>query len=125
MFIKLLSLHYKQKVMSENKKDWRIDEFEAYLLFYCANADFVETAEEKKFIHEKVSDEVYTKIHLEFIKDSDIERINKIISTAENLNLSKEQVSTIFNEIEGLFNADGKFDILERQVFIGLKRILR
>ena len=62
--------------MSDNTTNWRKDELEAYLLFYCANADFVESDEEKKFIHSRVSDEVYSKIHLEFIKDKDFTRIN-------------------------------------------------
>ena len=111
--------------MNEYSTTWRKDEFEAYLLFYCANADFVETDEEKKFIHSKVSDEVYTNMHLEFIKDKDYDRIQKIIEAADRLELSKSELDTLFNEINELFNADGKFDILEREVFIGLKRVLR
>jgi leucyl-tRNA synthetase len=49
--------------MSEYSTKWSKEELEAYLLFYCANADFIETDEEKKFIHSKVSDNVYTKTY--------------------------------------------------------------
>lgn len=111
--------------MSENTTNWRKDELEAYLLFYCANADFVESEDEKKFIHSRVSDEVYSKIHLEFIKDKEYTRIQKIIEAAERLELSKEEVSILFKEIEALFSTDGKFDILEKEKFIGLKRVLK
>lgn len=111
--------------MSEHKTNWRKDELEAYLLFYCANADFVVTEEEKIFIHSRVADEVYSKIHLEFIKDKDYTRIQKIIDAAERLELSKEEVNTLFKEIESMFNADGKYDILEKEIFIGLKRVLK
>jgi hypothetical protein len=111
--------------MSENTTKWRKDELEAYLLFYCANADFVETEEEKIFIHSRVSDEVYSKIHLEFIKDKDYTRIQKIIEAAERLELSKKEVNTLFKEIESLFNADGKYTILEKEIFIGLRRVLK
>ena len=63
-------------------------------------------------------------MHLEFINDNDYKRIQKIIDTAERLNLSKTNINEFFKEIEDLFNADGKFDILEKEVFIGLKRVL-
>ena len=111
--------------MSEYTTNWNKKELEAYLLFYCANADFVETEEEKKLIHDKVSDEVYTKMHLEFIKDNDYQRIQKIIDTSERLGLTKAEIDEFFNEMLEIFNADGKYDILERELYIGLKRILK
>lgn len=111
--------------MSEHQTNWSREELEAYLLFYCANADFVETDEEKKVIHSKVSEEVYTKMHLEFTKDSDYQRIQKIISTAERFELSKEEVNILLNEAMEVFHADGKFDILEKEIFIGLRRVLK
>lgn len=111
--------------MSEFKTNWKKDELEAYLLFYCANADFVETKEERDIIHEKISDEVFTKIHLEFIKDNDYKRIQKIIDTVERLELSKEEIDKFFKEMENLFEADGKFDMQERELYIGLKRIFK
>ncbi len=111
--------------MSDYSTQWKKEDLEAYLLFYCANADFVETEEEKKLIHEKVSEEVYTKMHLEFIKDNDYTRIQKIINTSERLALTIEDFNILFKEIEELFNADGEFNLLEKEIFIGLKRVLK
>lgn len=111
--------------MSEYRTKWSKEEFEAYLLFYCANADYVETPEEKELIHNKISEEVYTAIHLEFNKDNDYIRIQKIIDSAERLELSKQEIDDFYKEIEELFNVDGKFDILEREIYIGLKRVLK
>jgi len=111
--------------MSEFKTEWRKDEFEAYLLFYCANADFVETEEEKKFIHDRVSENVYSKIHLEFTKDNDYQRIQKIIHSAERLELTKAEIEILFKEIEAIFKTDGHYDLIEKEIFKGLKRVLK
>lgn len=111
--------------MSEYTTNWNKKELEAFLLFYCANADFVETEEEKKLIHNKVSDEVYIKMHLEFTKDNDYQRIQKIIDSAERLQLSKEEINTLYSEIEELFYSDGNYDMLEKELYIGLKRVLK
>lgn len=111
--------------MGTEKTNWNREEFEAYLLFYAANADFIETEEERALIHSKVSQKAYIKMQAEFEKDTDYERIQKIIATAERFELTKEEVDTLFNEISQLFEADGKIDILERSVFIGLKRVLK
>lgn len=111
--------------MSQENTNWSREEFEAYLLFYAANADFVESEEEKKVIHSKVSETAYAKMHAEFEKDKDFTRIQKIINTAERFELSKQEVDGLFSEIAEIFEADGKVDILEREIFIGLKRVLK
>jgi len=108
-----------------NTTDWTREEFEAYLLFYCANADFVETEEEKKLIHSKVSDNAYNKMHAEFEADNDYQSIQKIIHTAERFELSKNELDGLFQEINQVFLSDGKMDMMEREIFIGLKRILK
>ncbi len=111
--------------MSQEQTNWSREEFEAYLLFYCANADLIITDEEKQLIHKKVSDEAFNAIKAEFEADKDYTRIQKIINTAERFELTKDEIQTIFNEITQLFEADGKVDILEKEVFIGLKRVLK
>lgn len=111
--------------MSQEQTNWSREEFEAYLLFYCANADFVITEEEKQLIHDKVSDAAYENMKTEFEADKDYTRIQKIIHTAERFELTKEEIQTLFNEITELFEADGNVDILEKEVFIGLRRVLK
>lgn len=111
--------------MSDTQTNWSREEFEAYLLFYAANADFIESNAEKKLIHSKVSETAYSKMHAEFEKDNDYNRIQKIIATVERFELSKEEIEVLLNEVAQLFEADGKIDILEREYFIGLKRLLK
>ena len=64
-------------------------------------------------------------IHLEFTKDNDYKRIQKIIATAERFELSKEEINILLNEAMEIFEADGHVDILEREMFIGLRRVLK
>lgn len=111
--------------MSDITTNWSREEFEAYLLFYAADADFIQTEEERKLIHSKVSEAAFAKMNAEFQKDNDFIQIQKIIATVERFELSKEEINTLLLEVTQLFEADGKIDILEREYFIGLKRLLK
>ena len=109
--------------MSEINPHFSKDEFHAYLLFYCANADFVEQEEEMEFIKSKTENEVFEKMHKQFQKDNDFQRIQKIERTLDALEYTKEQKELLLEEIQALFMSDGKFPILERNAYLGLKHI--
>lgn len=99
--------------MNEINPHFSKDEFHAYLLFYCANADFVEQEEEIDFIKSKTEDSVFEKMLKQFQKDNDFQRIQKIKRTLDALEYTKEQKELLLEEIQALFMADGKFPILE------------
>jgi len=99
------------------------EELHAYLLFYCANADFVEQEEEMDFIKKKVSEEVFTKTHKVFNNDNDFQRIQKIERALKALNFSKEEKENLLEELQDLFLVDGNYPILERNAYRGLKHI--
>lgn len=110
--------------MSEFETNWSMEEFKVYLLLYCAFADYEEALEEKEMIS-KYLDEGHVEMMLEELKsDNDYQSIQKIVTTAQKFFLSKEEVEQTLKEISDLFNADGKFDILEQNLFRGIKRLL-
>jgi len=111
--------------MSDFVTNWTRDELKAYLLIFCANADFVETKEESDMIHSKVSDSKYTKLHDEFEHDNDYKSIQKIESTIKRFNYSDSEIDALAVEIKELFLVDGKFDILEKNLMMGLNKIIR
>ena len=111
--------------MSEQSTNWTKNELKAYLLFYCANADFIESQEEKTLIHSYINDDKIDEIHQEFNNDNDFKRIQKIQSSIQNLQLSQKEIDSLIEEIGNLFLSDGKYDLLEENLFLGLKRILR
>lgn len=110
--------------MSETPSSWSENEFKAYLLLYCAHADFIEKEEEKELIKSKVSDQTYEKIYKEFDADGDFQRTQKITNHITSKNLSEKQIEELINEINAIFASDGDYSALEKSIFYGLKRIL-
>jgi archaellum component FlaC len=112
--------------MEDFNTDWTHQELKAFMLLYCASADFVITEEEKKFIKSKVNEADYQRIHSEFENDNDYQRIQKIHATIERLEYSKEEIDEAFQSIKDLFLTDGEeIDILEQNLYRGLKHLLR
>ena len=111
--------------MDDFTTNWTHQELKAYMLLYCANADFIVSREEKEYIKSKVSDEEYQKIHREFEKDNDYQQIQKINAAIERFDYSKEEIDKAFQSIKDLFLSDGEMDILEQNIYRGLKHLLQ
>lgn len=111
--------------MENFETNWTHQELKAYMLLYCANADFTVSPEEKKFIISKVGKEEYKRIHKEFEGDNDYQRIQKINAAIERFEYSKEEIDEAFQSIKDLFFVDGDIDILEQNIYRGLKQLLQ
>lgn len=110
--------------MKAIKTKWTKQELQTYLFIYCMNADYKETKEELRSITSKTDNETYKEMHYEFEKDNDYMSIQKITESFNILNYKKEETEVLFNEIKELFLSDGKYVILERNLMLGLKRLL-
>ena len=110
--------------MNEFSTQWSRDDLKAYILLYCANADFVETEEETSYIKSKISDHGFENIHDEFIGDNDYQGLQKIRSTLDRFKFTKDEVAVLLSEIKELFLSDGSFDTLERNLFMRLNQFL-
>ncbi len=111
--------------MEEFTTDWSREELKAYILLYCANANFIETQEEKEYIKSKVGEEKYIKVHKEFDKDNDYQRIQKIQNTVGRFNYSEHEIDRLFENIKKMFLTDGSMDILEENIYRGLQHLLK
>ncbi|MDC8000017.1 hypothetical protein POV26_03135 [Aequorivita todarodis] len=111
--------------MEDFTTDWTHDELKAYMLLYCAHADFNVSKEEKEYIKSRVGEEKYRKIHKEFENDNDYQQIQKINAAIERFEYSKEEIDEAFQSIKKLFLADGEMDILEQNLYRGLKHLLK
>lgn len=110
----------------ENKNiNWTKEDLKTYLLIYCANADFSESKIEIEFIKAKIQTTDFDKIHREFEQDNDNECIQKIQASIKELNYKKDEIDSLINEIKELFLSDGEYDILEKNIFRGLKHIVK
>ena len=110
--------------MSDYTTNWTANEFKIYLLLYGADIDLEESPEEIEFIKKSLEGEDYDKIHIEFDADNDYQSIQKIQHAFKRLNYSKNDLDGLMLDLKKLFQSDGKFDIVEQNVFRLLKGIL-
>lgn len=111
--------------MEDFTTTWTHEELKGYMLLYCAHADFNVSKEEKDFIKSRVGEEKYRRIRKEFDEDNDYQQIQKINAAIERFEYSKEEIDEAFRSIKNLFLADGEMDILEQNIYRGLKHLLK
>jgi hypothetical protein len=109
--------------MEEYQTNWTKEELKIYLLIYCSKADFLESKVETDFIKSKTIGNSFERIHEEFNKDNDYQSIQKIRTTIEKYSYSKDAIAQLFEEMKELFLSDGKYDILEQNLYMGLNHI--
>ncbi len=111
--------------MEDFTTNWTREELKAYILMYCAQANFIETKAEREYIKAKVGNEKYKLVHQEFDRDNDYRRIQKIQNTVERYNYSKDEIDRLFENIKNMFLTDGEIDILEENIYRGLQHLLK
>lgn len=103
---------------------WTKKELVAYILLYTAHSNFEEDNKERNVIISKVDMQTFQKIHDEFDKDNDYQSIQKIMQGVKEHNYNADDLKLLFNDIKTLFLSDGEYDILERNMFLFLKKLL-
>ena len=111
--------------MSDAKTNWTKEELRIYILIYCANADFSESKIETDFIKSHIQNNNFDKIHQEFENDNDYQSLQKIQSSVKAHGYTNDDLNNLLAEIKTLFLTDNKFDVLEQNVFRGLKHIFK
>jgi hypothetical protein len=105
--------------------DWTKEEFKAYLLWYAANANYFESEEEKEKILLMVDENTYRRIHRELDHDNDYQSIQKILHNVEKFQYSKDDLDALIADINRVFDANGEHDLLEDELLMALKRLLK
>ena len=103
---------------------WTQEELKAYILIYCANANYEESTEEIEFINSKIPEADFKKMHKEFDHDNDYQSLQKINAHLEHFKYTNDQKEGLFDEIKALFLSDEKYDTLERNLLRGLQQLL-
>jgi hypothetical protein len=104
--------------------DWTREELKAYLLLYAANANYIETEEEKETILAMVNPETFKRIHRELAKDNDYQSIQKIQHNLQRFHYSLDGVDQLLKDIERVFNAKGEYSEVDETIRLALKRLL-
>ena len=105
--------------------DFTKEEFFAYLLLYAADTDSVVSTEERDYILGKVPEETYSRVHKLFLKDTDAERIDRIVDNVKRGNYSQATPYDLVAEIKKTMTIDGELDAVETIFLIGIRRLLR
>lgn len=111
--------------MSAIETNWTRPEFKAYLLLYAANANHFASTKEKKIILNMVPTKTFRHIQAELKKDNDYQSIQKILYNLEKFSYSKEDIPALVDDIQAIFNADGKHDVVDETLLFGLKRLMK
>lgn len=111
--------------MSTENAKWSKEDFIIYTLIYCANADYVEEKLELDFIKSKINTSNLETLKAEFSNDNDYASIQKIYAFIEERNYSQEDKQQLLADIQDLFMSDGKYQTMEHNLMLGLKKILR
>ena len=110
--------------MSEVNVNWNKEEFKAYLLIYAANSNFVESEEEKELILSKVNADDYKRMHREYERDNDYQRLEKILCCVDKFGFTKDDLDQLRAEVKQVINSEGYHDELEDNMFLYLKKLL-
>ena len=72
----------------------------------------------------KVDMQTFARIYNEFENDNDYQSLQKIIKGLNEHNYSEEDLNQLFTDIKTLFLSDGEYEIMEKNMFQYLKKIL-
>ena len=110
--------------MDKIKQDWTYNQFLAFLLLYCARADYSITDAEKKFIRSKTDNIDLKVIRDEFDKLPEYEIIQIILYFKEKYYNTPELRNKMYDDIKELFLADGNYTFNEENLFNAMKGLL-
>lgn len=109
---------------ASHHKNWKASEFQTYLLLYCANADINQSAEELRFIKERVDKSDFRAIQTVFNNDTDYQSLTRLQEYVKEHDLSDKDLNAHFKEVKTLFKIDGDYDQMEKHLMNVLKSIL-
>ncbi|MBC8342930.1 MAG: hypothetical protein ISR55_02335 [Bacteroidetes bacterium] len=107
-----------------NTTNWTYDDFLAFALLYAANADIDIANKEKMLIIEKVGREKYALASQSFNKCNDYERLQLILSLKQRFYPNEEDKEKVIRNVKEMFLADGKFEHIEKNLLLSLRRFM-
>jgi hypothetical protein len=103
---------------------WTHDEFMAFLLFYAANADMECTEEERQTIRRTIPEGHLSMVEAEYHRLTDFERITVLQSYRGKYFHNEQEKAQVLEQIRSLCNADGEYDIMEKNMILMLQKVL-
>jgi len=111
--------------MNDSYKNWNFDDFLSFILFHAAMADFNFAEAEKELMLKHVSQEKLTEIRNFHKHNSDYENIQVIMYCKEKFCADSNATDKIEAAIKTMFDSDGDFNLLERNMYRAIDLILK
>lgn len=109
----------------QDPKQWSKEELLAYILIFVAHSDLEETKKEKEYILSRVDKDIYKRVEEKFNQDNDYQSIQNIIEAVKTHDYYRNDLADLFADIKLMAFADGGFDIMEKEAYHYLKKILK
>jgi hypothetical protein len=103
---------------------WNYNEFLCFILIYASHADMEFSEEEREVIKTQIDEDHSAPLYAEFEELTDYERIQTIQAYKGLYYPTHERRDEILFRIRTLFESDGKFDVMEQNMFRMLKKIM-
>lgn len=107
-----------------NRTNWNFNEFLAFLLLYASHADINFSEDERLLIKEKVSVKVFDEMYYEFNQHTDFQALEIIMNYKEVYFATKKEKDNLLSEMQKLFNVDGEFSTLEKELLMFLDKLM-
>ncbi|WOC40259.1 hypothetical protein [Polaribacter sp. HL-MS24] len=104
--------------------EWTLKEFELYVLLYAAHSNHIEDIKEQDYLLTLYDEATFNKMHTEVVFDNDIESLTKIQDYLHFHNYTRADRNALLQQLKKVFFADGTVDLLEKNAFSVLKKIL-
>lgn len=104
--------------------EWTYEEFLAFLLIYVAHVDMEFAEEEKAFIRRTVGNETFDLMLAKFEGMSDFQAYQTILDYKQSYFSDEESKAKLLENIRDLFDADADYNIMEKELFHFLERMM-
>lgn len=109
---------------TDDHPKWNYDEFLCYLMIYASHADMELTDEERALIRGQIDEDRVAHLFEDFNELTDYERIQVIQAYKGLYYPNTERKEEILHRLKSLFQSDGDFSIMERNLLRMLKKIM-
>ena len=100
------------------------EDYKSFLLTYLAEADFKVTREEREIILKHISADRYDSLKHLIDRMSDFECL-KVIGEYKRIHLTNQaDLDALIAEMEEVYNANKHKSVLEKNMLLGLKKVL-
>lgn len=103
---------------------WTHNEFVGFLMIYAAYCDMEFSEKERAVIRENINEIKLKELEAEYLEMNDIERINTINAYREKYFSTEAEKKMIYSMLESLFQVDGQFSIMEKNLMRMLHKLL-